>query len=739
MQVYATMDDCSVSRLALTETLHGHVGCVNRLAWTEEGGYLASVSDDTNIIVWPYPTGKGYVVPTLHTSNVFGVQFLPRTNGTVLVTGAMDETVRLHRLNTYGEKLPCVGRRSWVEGSQNEDLQSLTGHSTEFRCHSGRVKDVEVTPSDPSVFWSASEDGTVRQFDVRVNTRDQSKQESANVLVYHRNGALSVRVNQARPELMAVSFHHEDVRVYDRRKLGLLSRSTRGSSTDSSDIGDPVMKLSDPSHDLQLVVHPAMKWDTLDWSGARIRSATYVSFNSRGDKLLASFSEGPAVCWSVLTSDVDSTKSNVIAPNLQSKECGPSCEFEPIDSTKDLYFYGYGDASGCKESLKKIKRPPQQDVRRTHSALHIRKAKQVVADNPYNYIAHFNLCEEYLFRKLSFQDLYCALSHAEYAVRLAPDNDVDPYLALLEVLSKLGFDYAAQFIVSVMRLKLKDKCPPESFLLARGCLNRDGPMQTHFDSEVLGFDFDEFLQEFLRGTNYQKIMQKIKFMNMCETEYQYIAAWGISCSKKAPTPIYSLGHKEKRYLQSYRYHYNKMTDIKEAVFFGSEDQYIIAGSDSGHALIYEAGCGEVVSFLLADEDIVNCVRPHPTLPVIATSGIESTVKLWSPFDGKVENLVFNDNEVLSDVSNIEASHALNPMYTLFNTTMNPIISLLADRIHRSMMDPEEDADSDEEDEGDELLEYDDGDSLHLLSSDDWESDEEYQEYLSYYQDVYGLQ
>jgi hypothetical protein len=125
--------------------------------------------------------------------------------------------------------------------------------------------------------------------------------------------------------------------------------------------------------------------------------------------------------------------------------------------------------------------------------------------------------------------------------------------------------------------------------------------------------------------------------------------------------------------------------------------------------------------------------------VIATSGIESTVKLWSPFDGKVENLVFNDNEVLSDVSNIEASRALNPMYTLFNTTMNPIISLLADRIHRSMMDPEEDADSDEEDEGDELLEYDDGDSLHLLSSDDWESDEEYQEYLSYYQDVYGLQ
>ena len=717
-----------MGRLALTETLHGHVGCVNRLAWTEDGGYLASVSDDTNVIVWPYPTGKGYVVPTLHTSNVFGVQFLPRTNGTVLVTGAMDETVRLHRLNTYGEKLPCVGSRSWVEGSENEDLQSLTGHSTEFRCHAGRVKDVEVTPSDPSVFWSASEDGTVRQFDVRMNTRDQSRQESANVLVYHKDGAMSLRVNQVRPELMAVSYRHEDVRVYDRRKLGLVSCATGGSSVESSDIGDPVMTLSDPSLDLQLVAYPLMNWGTVDWSmsSSHGRSATYVSFNSRGDKLLASFSEGPAVCWSVLTSDVDSTQGNVIAPNVQSKAFDHSCGFEPIDSTRDLHFYGYGQTWGHKEKLKKVRRAPVRDTR-VHSALHIRKAKQVVADNPYNYIAHFNLCREYMSRNISFQDLYWALSHAEYAVRLAPDNDVDPYLALLEILSKLGFDYAAQFIVAVMRLRLKDKCPPDSFLLARGCLNQNGPMQTHWDSEVHGFSFDEFLQEFLHEGNYKKIMQKIDFMNLCETEYLYIAAWGISCSKKAPTPIYGLGHREKRYLQSYNYHYNKMTDIKEAVFFGSEDQYIIAGSDSGNAIIYEAGSGEVVSFLRADEDIVNCVRPHPTLPVIATSGIESTVKLWSPFGGKTENLVFNDNEVLSDISDIEISHALNPMYTLFNTTMNPIISLLADRIHRSMMDPEEDADSDDQ-----------GDDRHYFSSDSWEYDEEYQEYLSHYQDVYGL-
>lgn len=31
----------------------------------------------------------------------------------------------------------------------------------------------------------------------------------------------------------------------------------------------------------------------------------------------------------------------------------------------------------------------------------------------------------------------------------------------------------------------------------------------------------------------------------------------------------------------------------------------------------------------ADEDVANAVQPHPHLPVLATSGIESTVKVGS--------------------------------------------------------------------------------------------------------------
>ena len=58
--------------------------------------------------------------------------------------------------------------------------------------------------------------------------------------------------------------------------------------------------------------------------------------------------------------------------------------------------------------------------------------------------------------------------------------------------------------------------------------------------------------------------------------------------------------------------------------------YIVAGSDSGHAIIWERQSGAAVAALAADADICNVVQPHPHLPVLATAGIEDAVRLWAP-------------------------------------------------------------------------------------------------------------
>ncbi len=55
-----------------------------------------------------------------------------------------------------------------------------------------------------------------------------------------------------------------------------------------------------------------------------------------------------------------------------------------------------------------------------------------------------------------------------------------------------------------------------------------------------------------------------------------------------------------------------------------------AGSDDGKVYIWDARSGAIVCALNADEDIVNSVAAHPTLPYLATSGIEDKVRIWGP-------------------------------------------------------------------------------------------------------------
>ncbi|CAM9912127.1 unnamed protein product [Discosporangium mesarthrocarpum] len=50
--------------------------------------------------------------------------------------------------------------------------------------------------------------------------------------------------------------------------------------------------------------------------------------------------------------------------------------------------------------------------------------------------------------------------------------------------------------------------------------------------------------------------------------------------------------------------------------------------------IWERSTGRLVRAVRADEDVLNCVQPHPNLPIIATSGMESVVRLWSPLEDR---------------------------------------------------------------------------------------------------------
>jgi len=84
-------------------------------------------------------------------------------------------------------------------------------------------------------------------------------------------------------------------------------------------------------------------------------------------------------------------------------------------------------------------------------------------------------------------------------------------------------------------------------------------------------------------------------------------------------------------------HCNTTTDIKEANFFGSEGNYIIAGSDDGKFFIWDRKTTNIIKVLQGDDSIVNCLQPHPTTCYLATSGIDPYVRIWAPMPDDFDN------------------------------------------------------------------------------------------------------
>ncbi len=65
--------------------------------------------------------------------------------------------------------------------------------------------------------------------------------------------------------------------------------------------------------------------------------------------------------------------------------------------------------------------------------------------------------------------------------------------------------------------------------------------------------------------------------------------------------------------------------------------------------MWERQLNSVVRAFRADEAIVNCVQPHPFACLLATSGIDHEIRLWTPQpeDKAQENLVKHVDPLIS--------------------------------------------------------------------------------------------
>ncbi|XP_051567128.1 DDB1- and CUL4-associated factor 6-like isoform X8 [Myxocyprinus asiaticus] len=122
----------------------------------------------------------------------------------------------------------------------------------------------------------------------------------------------------------------------------------------------------------------------------------------------------------------------------------------------------------------------------------------------------------------------------------------------------------------------------------------------------------------------------------------------------------------------YKGHRNSRTMIKESCFWGNN--FVMSGSDCGHIFIWDRHTGEHLMLLEADNHVVNCLQPHPYDPILASSGIDYDIKLWSPLEqspsfnkGLAEEVIARNELMLEETRNtitVPASFMLRMLASL---------------------------------------------------------------------------
>ncbi|XP_076163678.1 WD and tetratricopeptide repeats 1 [Ptiloglossa arizonensis] len=572
-----------ISRLGLEKELVGHAGCVNCLEWNENGQILASASDDMDIILWdPFRYEKKLVLETDHIGNIFSVKFMPKSNDSILVSGAGDGKVRVRDLTLFEPIFICD-------------------------CHMSRVKRIATASTEPFLFWSAGEDGLILQHDIR--TPHTCKSSECSIVLINLSNHLGqfaqgkcISVNPKKSELIAIGASDAYIRMYDRRMIKLSQvpfTSNPLVHRASRDLGLPVGGEGDPDDNIPL---GCAQYFIAGHLQSRVRDSrtlttTNLTFNADGNELLVNMGGEQIYLF-----DINDPKTMKTYFGYSSNACSGKSYMEKNQAdNRDI---SRKNIKILPQHIEELKCQANRNFEQKKYTSAITLYNKAISYCPNAAVLFANRAAAYMKRTWD-GDTYAAVKDCQTTLLLDPGH-VKSYFRLARCLFEVHRSVEAYKVIVEFKIKFPEYASNSACKAL--IMQIEGAIVSEKDDTKTILQISKYEQAWRHNT----IDYKMRFCGHCNTT----------------------------------------TDIKEANFFGSNGQYIMAGSDDGSFFIWDRNTTNIIRVLRGDNFIVNCLQPHPSTCLLATSGIESVIRLWSPLpeDGSV-----NEREI----QNLEGAATAN--------------------------------------------------------------------------------
>lgn len=659
------LDDQLIDRLDHTESLGGednsgdqigHTGCVNALSWSPSGQLLASGSDDRNVVLWKlgsdhlhptadpdtsyrqtssrsvrYPIGASrrsarddqsqpgpnsdssshLIPPTLHCevngddtdivqpwpqrsfpalglgmlgkietghrANIFSVKWAPNASERRLFTCAGDSHVRVFDINympsSVGTGADGTVKR-YADGRESTIWPEHSGACIRlFRCHRGRAKRISTEVS-PDVFLTCGEDGDVRQMDLRAPHTCRSRTEGScpPPLAHYASVLYSLSVSKTEPWLFAVAGESPLAYLHDRRMIPRLIKRDWGM----------VSNADAESNALTMCVR-----------SFGVPPGGFEAPWAQDDGRTALVSEAPQLAGRRL---LMGNRDSITACKLSEHN---GRDLLVSYSSGHIYRFDIYDQPGVLQAnLERVRFSLDRDDR------HQSPQSDAPADE------QLQQAKKKESRKAVGQRQDVDVEKAQN--RFSQDTDVPPHDGGTASTTD-GHDESDD-VATGSGEDVQDESSSNEADEVDSHDDQAGDNDEH--DEEAGHDEEEESEDSDNGEDFMSDDDLVQLLQEEDDRYR-------SASSAAPAvPIV--------YPRSaYKGHCNRET-VKDVAFAGRSDDYVISGSDDGNWFMWDKLTSEIKGIWHGDSSVVNVMAMHPDLPVFAISGIDDTIKIFSP-------------------------------------------------------------------------------------------------------------